>query len=196
MKKVKNLAYRLPQQKSIITTKELVEIGYSAYFIKKMQEEGYLSKIKRGVYIIVSNSESQYSEVKAIVSKGVLCLLSAASLYNLTTFIPKNYQLAISNKSKIIVPDYPPIQLYFWSKKRYELGLLQKKIEGIEMNIYDKEKTVCDIIKYRNKIGLDIVKEILKNYLKESDRNLTQLNLYAKELGNEKIIATYISLLM
>lgn len=196
MKKSKNLAYKFPQQKSIITTKELVEMGYSAYFIKKMQEEGYLSKIKRGIYSIVLNSESQYSEVKAIVSKGVLCLLSAASLHNLTTFIPKNYQLAISNKSKIVVPDYPPIQLYFWSKKRYELGLLRKEIEGVEMNIYDKEKTVCDIIKYRNKIGLDTVKEILKNYLKEPNRNLTQLNLYAKELGNEKIIATYISLLI
>lgn len=196
MNKVKKIAYKFPKQKSVITTKELVEMGYSAYSIKKMQEKGYLLKIKRGVYSIVSNSESQYSEVKAIVSKGVLCLLSAASLYNLTTFIPKNYQLAISNKSKVVVPDYPPIQLYFWSKKRYELGLLQKEVEGIKMNIYDKEKTVCDIIKYRNKIGLDTVKEILKNYLKEPNRNLTQLNLYAKELGNEKIITTYISLLI
>ena len=196
MNKSNNVLYKLPKEKSIITTKELVEIGYSAYFIKKMQEEGYLSKVKRGVYSIISNSESQYSEVKAIVPKGVLCLLSAAYLHNLTTFIPKNYQLAISNKSKIVIPDYPPIKIYFWSKKRYTLGITTQEIEGIEINIYDKEKTVCDIIKYRNKIGLDTVKEILKNYLKQSDRNLTQLNLYAKELGNDKIIATYISLLI
>jgi predicted transcriptional regulator of viral defense system len=196
MNKLKIFTDKLPKEKSIISTKELVEIGYSLYFIKKMQEEGYLSKIRRGVYSIISNSESQYSEVKVIVSKGVLCLLSAASLYELTTFIPKNYELAISNKSKIVLPNYPPIKLYFWSKKRYELGIIKKEIEGIEMKIYDKEKTVCDIIKYRNKIGLDTVKEILKNYLKQSDRNLTQLNLYAKELGNAKIITTYISLLI
>jgi predicted transcriptional regulator of viral defense system len=196
MNKSKKIVQELPKEKSIITTKELVEIGYSMYFIKKMQEEGYLLKVKRGVYSIVSNSESQYAEVKAIVSKGVLCLLSAAYLHNLTTFIPKNYQLAISNKSKIVLPEYPPIKLYFWSKKRYELGITTQEVEGIEMNIYNKEKTICDIIKYRNKIGLDTVKEILKNYLKQSDRNLTQLNLYAKELGNEKIITTYISLLI
>ncbi len=196
MNKSKNFLDKLPKEKSIITTKELVEIGYSAYFIKKMQEEGYLSKVKRGVYSIISNSESQYSEVKAIVSKGVLCLLSAAHLYELTTFIPKNYELAISNKSKIILPNYPSIKLYFWSKKRHELGIIQKEIEGVEMEIYNKEKTICDIIKYRNKIGLDTVKEILKNYLKQPDRNLTQLNLYAKELGNAQIITTYISLLI
>jgi predicted transcriptional regulator of viral defense system len=154
MNKPKKLVQELPKGQAIITTKELVEIGYSMYFIKKMQEEGYLSKVKRGVYSIISNSESQYSEVKAIVSKGVLCLLSAAYLYELTTFIPKNYQLAISNKSKIILPDYPPIKLYFWSKKRYELGITQKEIEGIEMNIYDREKTICDIIKYTDNYGL------------------------------------------
>ncbi len=186
----------LSKEKSIITTKELMENGYSHYFIKKMQQEGYLSKIKRGIYIINSTIESQYSEIQAIVPKGILCLLSAAYIHELTTFIPKNYQFAISNKSKIVLPNYPPIKLYYWNKKRLEIGIIESEIEGVKIKIYDKEKTVCDIIRYRNKIGLDIVKEILKNYINYPSKNLTRLNQYAKELGNTKLITTYISILL
>ncbi|PIY13076.1 MAG: hypothetical protein COZ18_00620 [Flexibacter sp. CG_4_10_14_3_um_filter_32_15] len=114
MKKTNSSLENLSKEKSVITTKELMENGYSHYFIKKMQQEGYLSKIKRGIYAINCNIESQYSEIKAIVPKGILCLLSAAHIHELTTFIPKNYQFAISNKSKIVLPNYPPIKLYYW----------------------------------------------------------------------------------
>ena len=186
----------LYEGKSIITTKELIEKDYSHYFIKKMQQEGYLSKIKRGIYSINSNIKGQYSEIKAIVPNGIFCLLSAAYIHELTTFIPKDYQLAISNKSKIVLPTYPSIKLYYWSRKRLETGIIEKEIEGVAMKIYDIEKTVCDIIRYRNKIGLNTVKEILKAYLKSKDKNLSVLNQYAKELGNSKLITTYISILI
>ncbi len=186
----------LYEGKSIITTKELIEKGYSHYFIKKMQQENYLSKLKRGIYSINLTTESQYSEIKAIVPNGILCLLGAAYIHQLTTFIPKDYQLAISNKSKIVLPTYPSIKLYYWSKKRLETGIIEKEIEGVTMKIYDVEKTVCDIIRYRNKIGLDTVKEILKSYLKLKDKNLSVLNQYAKKLGNSKLITTYVSILI
>ena len=82
----------------------------------------------------------------------------------------------------MILPDYPPVALYYWSQSVFELGISEREIEGYKVRIYDLEKSVCDAVKFRNKIGVDISSEILKNYLVRSDRNLTRLNEYAKKM--------------
>ena len=74
------------------------------------------------------------------------------------------------------------------------MGVVCKKIHGYVVNIYDLEKSVCDAIKFRTKIGIDVSSEILKNYLKRSDRNLPKLNEYAKKMRIMKILKTYLEI--
>lgn len=81
-----------------------------------------------------------------------------------------------------MLPDYPPISLYYWSGNTLELGVKEVEIEGYRVKIYDLEKSVCDAVKFRNKIGVDVSSEILKSYLGRRDRNLTLLNEYAKKM--------------
>jgi hypothetical protein len=74
------------------------------------------------------------------------------------------------------------------------LGVTKQKIGGYIIKIYDLEKSVCDAVKYRTKIGIDVTSEILKNYLKRKDRNLSKLMGYAKQMRIEKTLKTYLEI--
>ena len=94
------------------------------------------------------------------------------------------------------VSDFPKFNVVYYSKKRYELGI-ETITEGKNaFLIYDMEKTVADILFYRNKVGIEETKEILVNYLARKERNLNKLHRYAKELRCEKILSTYLEVLL
>jgi predicted transcriptional regulator of viral defense system len=112
--------------------------------------------------------------------------------YNLTTTIPHQSHIAVTQKKKITLPNYPPIKLYYWSDKYYQLGIDEIKIDNLQVKIYNLEKSVCDAVRFRNKVGIDITIEVLKNYVKRKDINLTTLSKYAKQLRIEKIMQTMI----
>ena len=165
------------------------------YQVLEMVKSGAVERIKRGVYHYSSNSPDYVMiDIDKIVPNAVLCLYSAWFFYELTVQIPQSFNLAIEKSRKYILPDYPPITLYYWQKEYHELGVVQKKIHGYMVNIYDMEKSVCDAVKFRTKIGKDVSSEILKNYLKRSDRNLPKLNEYAKKMRIMKILRTYLEI--
>jgi predicted transcriptional regulator of viral defense system len=133
-------------------------------------------------------------DVEKIVPDGVLCLYSAWAYYELSVQIPQSFNIAIEKSRKISLPAYPPITLYYWKQEYQELGVTKQKIAGYTVRIYNLEKSVCDAIKYRTKIGTEVTSEILKNYLKRKDRNLSLLIDYARKMRIEKILKTYLEI--
>jgi predicted transcriptional regulator of viral defense system len=118
-----------------------------------MVDAGEVTKVKRGLYKYTQMAtEDEWDEVSRIVPNGVICLFSAWQFYGLTTHISSEYHMAIPNKSKVVLPPFPPIKIYYWSDNYYNLG----KINENGINIYTVEKSVCDAIRYRNKVGKDI----------------------------------------
>jgi len=182
-----------------ISAKELTEAGLSSYDISRFIELDYIDKVKRGLYR-KCNADDEYNEmveVSKIVPKGFICLLSALTYYELTTYIPSEYQIAVHmNAHKTKLPGYPPIKLYFFSDDRFNTGVSSIKISGNKVNIYDVEKTLCDCIFYRNKIGTDIVKEALDNYIKRKSKNIPRLLEYAEKLRVKATLKTYLEVLI
>ena len=163
--------------------------------VLEMVKSGKIERIKRGVYYYNSKSANPVMiDINKIVPNGVLCLWSAWSYYELTLQIPQSFNIAVEKRRKVIIPDYPPITLYCWQQEYYKLGMTQIKINGYTVNIYDLEKSVCDAIRYRTKIGINVASEILKTYLKRQDRNITKLMGYAKQMRIEKILRTYLEI--
>ena len=162
--------------------------------ILKMVESGEVERLKRGLYYRYSENSGLMIDIEKIVPGGVLCMFSAWFHYQLTTQIPQSFNIAIEKNHKAILPNYPPITLHYWQQKYHELGVVRQKINGYTVNIYDLEKSVCDAIKYRTKIGIDVSSEILRNYLKQRNRNLSKLNEYAKKLRVENILRTYLEI--
>lgn len=157
--------------------------------------EGVVERVKQGVYhYLTSSFDDTMIDVGKIVPGGVLCLYSAWSYYDLSVQIPHSFNIAIEKNRKITLPDFPPISLYYWKQEYQELGVVEQEIDGYKVKIYNIEKSVCDAVKYRNKIGRETTAEILKNYLKRKDRNLSLLMEYAKKMRIEKILRTYMEI--
>jgi len=110
----------------------------------------------------------------------------------LTTTIPHENHIAITQNKKVLLPDYPPIKLYYLSDGFYQLGITQISIGNQNVKIYDLEKSVCDAVRFRNKVGLDIAIEVLKNYVNRKDRNFDKLAKYARPIRIEKIMQNMI----
>lgn len=178
---------------------DLKEMGYSYYLIGKLVSEGKLNKLNSSFFenSNYSGEISDFFYVSAFVPRGVICLMSAARYYDLTTYWPEGVDVAIDRDSKVgKLPDIPQINIVFFSEKRFSSGVVTVKSGKNVFRIYDVEKTVVDVLFYRNKIGIEETKEILTNYLKREDRDLKKLHRYAKELRCGKILSTYLEVLV
>ena len=181
----------LQQQGGFITTGEVKSRGEYEQ-LRRATEDGTLMRLRNGVYAEMSALANNMIDVERIVPHGVLCLYSAFAQYGLSTQIPSATCIAIEAKRKVRLPDYPPIDLYYWKKENLEFGIIKKSISGYDVLITDMERTVCDAVKYRNKIGLDVCGEVIDNYLQKENRNISQLHEYAQKLRVKNILTTYL----
>ena len=182
----------LQQRGGFITTSEVKSRGEYEQ-LRRAIEEGTLMRLRNGVYVEMSALANNMIDVERIVPHGVLCLYSAFAHYGLSTQVPSATCIAIEAKRKVRLPDYPPIDLYYWKKENLEFGIIKKSISGYDdVLITDMERTVCDAVKYRNKIGLDVCGEVIDNYLKKENRNISLLHEYAQKLRVKNILTTYL----
>ena len=181
----------LQQRGGFITTGEVKSRGEYEQ-LRRATEDGTLIRLRNGVYAEMSALANNMIDVERIVPHGVLCLYSAFAQYGLSTQIPSATCIAIEAKRKVRLPDYPPIDLYYWKKENLEFGIIKKSISGYDVLITDMERTVCDAVKYRNKIGLDVCGEVIDNYLQKENRNISQLHEYAQKLRVKNILTTYL----
>lgn len=189
----------LPENQKIFSTQELKEKGFSQYKTSKLVDEGKLIKLNKSYYENVDyrGEESDFYYSRAYAPKGVICLLSAAAYYRLTTFIPDAVDVAIPRKAKIsTMPDWPQMNVHYYTDDRHELGVTTVKEGGNEFQIYDMEKTVVDIVFYKEKVGIEETKEILVTYLQRKDRNLNRLLRYAKLMKCDKAMRQYLEVLV
>lgn len=178
---------------------ELLASGLSYYKISRLVDEGRLIKLNKKVYenTAYTGEESDISFANVYVPKGVICMMSAARHYGMTTFLPEGVDMAIERNMKIsTLPDWPQINLWYFPEKRYSAGITTSSDGVCEFSIYDVEKTVVDILYYRNRVGIEEMKEVLKNYLRRNDRDLVKLHQYADMLGCKKILRTYMEVLL
>lgn len=189
----------LSENKKFITTAELKDMGYSYYKIGKLEKNGLLRRVNRSTYENLSykGDENDFFSAEAFVPNGVICLMSAARYYELTNFLPDTVDVAIERKKKVVtLPDWPEIKIFYFHPVRMDLGVTEVREGDNVFHIFDIEKTVVDIIYYRNKIGIEETSEVLKNYLKRRDRQIDRLYAYAKRLRCEKAVRTYLEVLM
>ena len=188
----KNTIFDTIQKKGgFITTGEIKDRSEYEQ-LRRATDNGTLMRIRKGVYVKTSALANNMIDVERIIPNGVLCLYSAFSHYELSTQVPSATCIAIEAKRKVRLPEYPPIELFFWKPENLNFGIIQKQISGYIVRITDMERTVCDAVKYRNKIGLDVCGEIIDNYLKKENRNISLLHDYAKKLRVKNILTKYL----
>ena len=190
---------QLQNDQMIFSVQDLKDKGFSYYKIKQMVDMGNLIKLNKKYYENANfdGEESDFYYAYAFVPCGVVCLLSAAVYYNLSTYRPNAIDVAIPRKAKVsTLPDWPELHICYFTDERYNVGIVTIEDGNNRFRIYDIEKTVVDIVFYREKIGIDETKEILTTYLNRSDRNLNRLIRYAELLKCGDVMKKYLEVLV
>ena len=180
-------------------TKDITNAGIYNIYLNRFLENGTIEKVKRGLYRWIGMNETSYQgivDVSKAIPGGVVCLLSALSFYNLTTMKPMEVSIAVGKKRKVVKPDYPPTKIYYFMDNVFKAGVEEQRIGNITVLMYDKEKTICDCIKYRNQLGMDIIKEALREYLKNTNRNLELLMKYGQICKVSPVLKNYLEVMI
>lgn len=180
----------------LLKAADLIDSGLSYKQVRQLVASGDLEKLGRGIYRLPEHPYDEREETARRMPNGVFCLYSACYLHQLSDFVPSEQHLAVPKKSKYVLPGYPPIKLYYWEANAFELGISQFQLGESQIRVYDAEKTVCDMLRLRTKTGLDMVKEVVKNYLRRPDRDLAKLHANARQLRVERILNQYLSVLL
>jgi predicted transcriptional regulator of viral defense system len=177
-------------------TADVLAAGIHFSQLKKLEEAGIITKIKRGHYRWEGMAfwGSELPEIARLAPGGVFCLFTAAEFHGLTTYQPWQHHLAVERSVKITGLPAGRVKMYYWTSSLLEFGIETIQTEGGPIRITTAERTVCDLVKYRNKTGTDTMLEAIRAYLHRKDKNLTLLLQCARQLRVEKIIKPYLEM--
>jgi len=160
----------LARDRGIIRIQDLEEKGLHPEHLRRLVKQGQLIRAGRGMYMTPS-AELSPAHTLALAAKwvphGVVCLLSALSFHHIGTQVPSEVWIALERKKAKPRIDYPPLRIMRFSGRPLTEGIEEHRIEGVTVKIYVPPKTVADCFKYRNKIGLDVAIEALRECLRQ-----------------------------
>ncbi|MDI6817617.1 MAG: AbiEi antitoxin N-terminal domain-containing protein [Actinomycetota bacterium] len=153
------------KKEGVIRPRDLNAHGIARVYLKRMSDRGLLEHVGRGLYALpdaILTENHTLAEAAKRVPRGVVCLLSALKFHGLTTQLPFEVWFTIEEKARKPRFDRPRMRFVRFSGQSFEAGIEEHKIEGVTVRIYSLAKTVADCFKYRNKIGLDVAIEALR----------------------------------
>lgn len=180
------------QAKGVITNKggiaksaDLVSAGIRAVDIVNLCNAGFLRRIRHGFYELAQQDTASEEQLLAtLIPKGIVCVESALFHYGYSDFTPRKWSIAVPrsmSRSKLNV-NVLALHPYYVQPELYDLGKTTDDFEGITLQVYDRERTICDCFKYRSKLDNEIFNKALNAYARDPKKNLKNLSAYAKKL--------------
>jgi predicted transcriptional regulator of viral defense system len=185
----------LARQAGVLRPRDLAAEGIPREYLRRLLAEGLLDRPGRGIYVAAGQKPTpnhSLAEACKRVPHAVVCLLSALQFHELTTQAPFEVWLAIGEKARLPKVDYPPLRIVRFSGPALEDGITAHRIEGVTVNGYSPAKTVADCFKYRNKIGLDVALEALRDCWRKRRATMDQLWQAAKICRVANVMRPYL----
>lgn len=192
---IKRATNILRDRGGMIRMADAVRAGIHRNTLRAMLQAGKIERLTRGLYRLQDGpamSDPDLMTVAEKVPKGVLCLISALAYHKMTTQIPHEVYLAISRNSEPPRLDYPPLRIFRFSGEAFSAGIRRERLDGVAVRVYDREKTLADCFKYRNKIGMDTVLEALRFYRELGKPKVDALLHYAKICRVASVMRPYL----
>lgn len=174
---------------------EALRLGINRNTLYAMRDAHVVEPISRGVYRLASLDPLTHPDLVTValrVPQGVLCLISALSFHELTTQVPHAIDVALERGKTKPRLDYPPTRFVWFSGPAFHDGIETHKLDGVAVRIYDPEKTLVDIFRYRNQIGMDVALEALRFWRERRKRKLDVLLKYARMRHVERAMRAYL----
>ena len=187
------------KQGGILRTSQALRSGIHPGTLYSMRDSGILEMVSRGVYRLSSSSPLGDPDLVTVATRipgGVICLISALAFHDLTTQIPHVVHVALPSGAEEPRLEHPPIKTYRFTGKAFTEGVEIHKIDSVNINIYNPEKTLADCFKFRNKIGLDTAVEAIRLYRERRSVKVDDLIRYAEICRVQKIIRPYLEALL
>jgi predicted transcriptional regulator of viral defense system len=190
---------RLAARRRLIRAKDLDAIEVPRTYLARMTKAGMLEQRGRGLYALAGKDVSEQEtllEAVMLVPHGVVCLLSALRFHGLTTQNPHEVWLAIGRDQWRPTRKYPPVRIVRMSGATMTSGVEKRRIDGIEVRVFSPAKTVVDCFRYRNKVGLDVALEALREAWRSKAVSMAELTTEARKLRMERVMRPYLESLV
>ena len=174
----------------MMRTTQLAEEKVFYQHREKLIEDGYVEKVRRGYYQWINPEDfSEAGTVTRLFPDAILCMDTALRYYGYSDRTPADWHLAVSKdsgKSRFNI-DYPFVKPYYVEPKVLELGLTRGNMDGHEVRIYDKDRVICDCLRYRNKMDKEIFNKAIRSYVTDPGKHIQKLMEYAELLRIKKV---------
>jgi len=185
MKPIEEIRHIFESSNGMMRTKELYAQKVFYNDIQQLIKDSCIEKIRYGYYQwIDENNPSEARLISQLFPDGILNMNTALFYYGYSDRIPREWHLAVSKdstKSRFKI-DYPFIRPYFIEPDLLDLGLADGEIDGNCVRIYDKERTICDCLRYRNKMDREIFVKAIRGYVSDTSKNIPRMMRYAQKL--------------
>jgi len=186
---------KMAKAKGFVRTRDLAERGIHRETLRRMVASGEFEKVTRGVYRLKSLPVTEYHSL-ALVSKkvdgAVICLLSALAFHEITTQLPSAVWIGLASGRTAPKLDYPALEVTYMAEEALLFGTTVHKLEGVDVAITGPAKTVADCFKYRNKIGLDVAIESLREFWYQRKGSVGDLLEAAEVCRVSQVIRPYL----
>ena len=185
----------IARQRRIVRPRDLEGLGIPREYLLRLMRQGLLHRAGRGVYELAEMSPTEHHSL-AVVTKeiphGVICLLSSLRFHELTTQQPSEVWIGIPVRGWYPKVSTTAHQVVRYSDSTFNAGVRVHRIEGVPVRIFEPAKTVADCFKYRNKIGLDVALEALRDTLRQRKATVDEIERYAAICRVSKVIRPYL----
>ena len=174
---------KMEENGGIVKTNQITALGVDYRRILAWVEDGTLERVKNGYYSFGYKNRSEEDLILGLFSDGVLCLDSALYCYHYIEQKPYAWHLAVdknTSKSRFKM-DYPIVHPYYTETKVLEMGVETFDMNGQKIKIYEKERLICDCLKYEDKLDADSLKKGLLAFIKDEEKDIAKLMMYARE---------------
>ena len=188
----------LAKKKGVLRARDLDAAHIPRTYLRRLRDKGLLLQTGRGLYTRTDAELTEHhslAEAARRVPAGVICLLSALRFHGLTTQAPFEIWMAIDPRARAPRSGKPPLRIVRMSRAVREAGVEETTIEQVRVRIHSAAKTVADCFKFRNKIGLDVALEALRDYWRSPRRNADDLWRFARMTRVANVIRPYLEAL-
>lgn len=189
----------LARRRQGVTARELAAAGIHRQYPSRLVSSGELVREARGIYRLPEQQAGEHHAMAVAataVPRGVACLLSALSFHGLGSQVPAEVWIALPRSARRPQLEFPPLRVVRFGGEALTAGIEHHRIEGREVAIYGVAKTLADCFKYRNKVGLDVALEALRDAWRDRRFTLDTLDRYASICRVQRVMRPYLEALL
>lgn len=190
---------KLARRRGGVAARELAEAGIHRQTLSRLVAEGQLQRIARGLYRLPDQPYTEHhalSIVGAAVPQGVVCLVSALQFHKIGTQLPYKVWIAVDRRARSPALKYPPLHVVRYTGEALTAGVETHRIESQSVRVYNVPKTIADCFKYRNKIGLEVALEALREAWRARRFTMDELDRYAAICRVQRVMRPYLEALV